>query len=67
MSLRLSMKITAALVFLIGLSTAGYNISIGETGQAIAFGWPAFGIALLIGLATPSRKTRLSNSGEVTA
>jgi hypothetical protein len=60
MSLRTSMKIAAALVFLIGLSAAGYSLTLGETGQAIAFGWPAFGIALLIGLVTPSRKTRSS-------
>ncbi|MDG1417154.1 MAG: hypothetical protein P8J78_05470 [Maricaulis sp.] len=58
MSLRLSMKIAAALVFVTGLSATGYSLTIGETGQAIAFGWPAFGIALLIGLATPSRKNR---------
>ncbi len=59
MGTRLAMLIFAALVAVAGLTASAWSLSRGETDQAIAFGWPAIAVIMILVLALPARKTLL--------
>ena len=60
MGFRLVVLLAAALVTTVGLSAAAWSLGHGQTDQAIAFGWPALAVGILVALMTPAGRRRMS-------
>tara|TARA_R110000868_G_scaffold2384_7_gene17752 strand:- start:33622 stop:33858 length:237 start_codon:yes stop_codon:yes gene_type:complete len=54
MGFRLAMSVAAAVLTAVGLTAAAYSLTLGETDQAIAFGWPAIAVAIAFAIFIPA-------------
>ena len=63
MVVRLAIMLTAAALAATGFTASALALTQGQTDQAIAFAWPSIAVAILLGLAVPSKPLLRAQAG----